>query len=67
LKPWRKETELNREVTDACQEKSKAGLEEMDAAVVTFEERSDKMEAADSEETSEATEAIVSRNSVIKR
>jgi hypothetical protein len=66
-KPWRKEIGLNREVTDACPEKSKVGLEEMDAAVVTFEERSDKMEVADLVETSEATGAMVDRNSIIKR
>jgi hypothetical protein len=60
LKPWRKEFEFNQEETDACPEKLKGSVEEMEAVVVTFE-RSDKMEAADLEETSEATEAVVGR------
>jgi hypothetical protein len=38
-------------LTKACTEKSNAGLEGMEAAVVTFEESSDKMEAEDLEET----------------
>jgi hypothetical protein len=50
VRPWG-------EVTDACPEKSKAGLEEMEAAVVTLKNGSDIIEAKDLE----ATEAIVER------
>jgi hypothetical protein len=52
LRPWG-------EVTEACPKNSKAGPEEMEAAVVTFEESSDKMEIEDLEENSKATEAVV--------
>jgi hypothetical protein len=43
----------------ACPEKSRADPKEMEADVVTFEERSNKMEATTLEENSEAREAVV--------
>jgi hypothetical protein len=49
-------------VIEAFTGNSKAVLEVMEAAVVTFEEISDKMEAGDLEETSEITEAVRKRN-----
>jgi hypothetical protein len=47
------------EVTKACPENLKPGLNEMEVAVVTIEDSSDKMEASDLEATQEATETAV--------
>jgi CHAT domain-containing protein len=60
--------------TTACQvssvaspNKSKAGLEVTETAVVTFKERLEKMEATDLEANPEATDAIVERQELRKR
>jgi hypothetical protein len=50
----------------ACPEKSKADPEEIKAEVVTFEERSDRIEAHGLEANPEATEAAVERQQLRK-
>jgi hypothetical protein len=52
-------TELNPEVTEACPEKLKASLKEMEAVVGTFEESADKIEAMNLETNLKATEIVV--------
>jgi hypothetical protein len=47
--------------SEACPEKSKPGPEGTKAAVVTFEEISDRMEATDLDANPKATEAAVER------
>jgi hypothetical protein len=51
----------------ACPEKSKAGPEELEADVVTFEGSSDKKEAMNLKANPEATEAVVERLELRKR
>jgi hypothetical protein len=51
----------------ACPEKSKTGSEEMEAEVVTFKECSDKMEATDLEANTDATEAVVEQQKLLKK
>jgi hypothetical protein len=53
-------------VTENYPEKSKAGLEEMEVAVVAFEEGSDKVGAADFVGTLKPAEAAVERQELRK-
>jgi hypothetical protein len=59
LRSGRKEKTACQDVTQTCPEMSKAGLEEMEAAVDTFEEGSEKTEATDLEANPGETEVII--------
>jgi hypothetical protein len=53
--------------SEACPEKSKAGPERMEDAVVTFEGSLDRIESTDVEATPGATEAAVERQKLFKK